>query len=366
MQISQRSKEIIDSCRFCWMCRHICPIGNATGQERNTSRARALSLSLVKRGAAELKGDIVDNLYECSLCGGCTQDCATGFDPVQFTKETRLAAALEGNMPKYVEKLIDNIEKSGNIYGEKEIADVLKKAISDLPEKADTVLFIGKDGAYRTPDKAAKAVELLKKAGVDFTVNKHEPNSGYDLDFLIGAADETKKTMTATADALNKMGAKTIVCYDPADAKVFLREYKEYGIDLKADVVTFTSFVAKLIEDGKLSVKNSGAEFTFQDPALLARDLEETDCARAILASCGKNKEMLLFGKATMLAGNLIMNEYIPDVMKLVALDRWANAAHIGAKVLVTASPAEYAMLKNTSDGSIELITIEEAVLKCL
>ena len=45
MLISQKSKEIIDSCRFCWMCRHICPIGNATGQERNTARARMLALS---------------------------------------------------------------------------------------------------------------------------------------------------------------------------------------------------------------------------------------------------------------------------------------------------------------------------------
>ena len=47
------------------MCRHICPVGNATGQERNTARARALGLSLVVRGAMELK-DVVYNLYECA------------------------------------------------------------------------------------------------------------------------------------------------------------------------------------------------------------------------------------------------------------------------------------------------------------
>ena len=71
MQFTKRCQEIIDACRFCWMCRHICPIGNATGQERNTSRARALSLSLVMRDAAKLEADIVDNVYECALCGGC-------------------------------------------------------------------------------------------------------------------------------------------------------------------------------------------------------------------------------------------------------------------------------------------------------
>ncbi len=366
MQISEKSKSIIEACRFCWMCRHICPIGNATGKECNTARARALSLSLVRRGAANLEGDIVDNLYECALCGGCTADCATGYDPVVFTKETRLAAALEGNMPEYVAKLLENIENAGNIYGVKEIPDVLKAAVKTLPEKADVLFFIGKDGAYKTADKAVVAIDLLKKASVDFTVDKNEPNSGYDLDFLIGAADETKKVMTATAERLNACGAKTIVCYDPADAKVFLREYKEYGIELAANVVTFPAFLASLIADKKLAPKKAAKALTFQDPALLSRDLEDSDSARKVLAACGELKEMLLCGKATMLAGNLIMNEYIPGVMKLVAENRWENAKNIGATTVVTACPAEYAMLASTNDGSVELITIEEAVAQCL
>ena len=63
MNITEKAKKIIDSCRFCWMCRHICPIGNATGQERNTARARALGASLVVRGATDIK-EIKDNIYD--------------------------------------------------------------------------------------------------------------------------------------------------------------------------------------------------------------------------------------------------------------------------------------------------------------
>ncbi len=366
MQFTQKSKEHIDSCRFCWMCHHVCPIGNATGQERNTARARALGLSLVMRDAIEYSDDIINNVYECSLCGGCMTDCVTGWDPVMFTREARLGAALDGKMPEYVEKLLDNIENSGNIYGEKEICDCLKDAIRDLPEKAEVLFFIGKDGAYKAACKAAKAVELLKKANVDFTVHKYEPNSGYDMDFLIGAAAETKALMEKTAAELNKVGAKKIVCYDPADAKIFLREYKEYGIALDAEVVTFTAFLAELISEKKLTVKNNGLEYTPQDSPLLARDLEETAPIREILSACGTVKEMLLNKEYTMLAGNLIMNEYIPDVMKLVAENRWNNAETAEAKILVTASPAEYAMLSATKNDNIKLITIEEAILECL
>ena len=64
MIMSEKSKQHVDSCRFCWMCHHVCPIGNATGQERNTARARALSLSLVERGAEPLK-EVADNVFEC-------------------------------------------------------------------------------------------------------------------------------------------------------------------------------------------------------------------------------------------------------------------------------------------------------------
>ena len=85
MQVSQKSKETFDACRFCWMCHHICPIGNATGHERNTARARALSLSLVERGGLALDEEVSANLYECALCSGCAHDCITGWDPTGFT-----------------------------------------------------------------------------------------------------------------------------------------------------------------------------------------------------------------------------------------------------------------------------------------
>lgn len=338
------------------MCRHICPIGNATGQERNTSRARALSLSLVERGGAELNADLIDNVYECALCGACTKECVTGWDPVLFTKETRLEAALTGKMPSYIEKMLDNYDSTGNIYGEN----------SDIKERktgADTLLFIGMDARIKCADKVEKAMELLEKAGVSFDVLADEPNSGYAFDFLLGGADETRKVMENCAKALDY---KKIVCYDVCDAKVFLREYKEWGINLRAEVVTFTEYLSRLIADGKLKLKKSDKEYTLQDPALLARDLEDSESPRAVLSACGRLKEMLLFGKDTMLAGNLIMNEYMPKVMRLVAENRWANAAHIGAKTLVTACPAEYVLLRETKPEDIELITIEEAVLQCL
>lgn len=356
MQFTKKSQEHIDSCRFCWMCHHVCPIGNATGLERNTARARALGLSLVMRDAIEYSEDIINNVYECSLCGGCMTDCVTGWDPVMYTKEARLGAALDGKLPQYVMTMLQNIQTTGNIYGAD--ANENTPAISG----GDTLFFLGEDA--RVKGNVKTAVELLKRAGVDITVLKDEPNSGYSMDFLIGAAAETKAVMENCAKILNHY--KKIICYDGADAKVMKREYKEWGIDLKAEVVTFTEFLAELIRNHKLAVKKTDLAFTPQDSPVLARDLEETKPIREILSACGRVNEMLLNREHTMLAGNLIMNEYMPQVMEKVAQNRWINAQNAHAEVLVTESTAEYILLKQTKPEGIELLTVEEVVEKCL
>ena len=356
MQFTQKSKEHIDSCRFCWMCHHVCPIGNATGLERNTARARAMGLSLVMRDAIEYSDDIINNVYECSLCGGCMTDCVTGWDPVMFTKEARLGAALDGKLPEYIMNLITNLQETGNIMGAKP-----ENKIPDFA-KTDILFFTGEN--TRANGCAKVAADVLKAAGVDFTILKEEPNSGYTLDFMIGAANETKAMMEECAKTLNEY--KTVVCYDPADAKVMKREYKEWGIDVKAEVLTYTEFVAKLIKDGKLALKKSDMVFTPQDSPLLARDLEETEPLREILSACGDVKEMLLNRQYTMLAGNYVMNQYMPEVMKKVAENRWINATNMDAKILVVTSPSEYEMLSATKPEGVELMKLEEAISKCL
>ncbi|MDO4574106.1 MAG: (Fe-S)-binding protein [Planctomycetia bacterium] len=363
MQLSQRNKETVDACRFCWMCRHICPIGNATGMERNTSRARALGLSMVLRNVETLES-VMDNIYECSLCGACTKECKTGWDPVQFTTEAKLEGAAAGVTPAYIVPLIEKVLTSGNIYGENKLDAKLAKEIGTLPKTADTVLYLGTDARFRTPELAVKAIQLLKKAGLQFTVLAAEPGSGYDLYFLAGAAEETRKRMSVAAETLS--GFKTVIAYDPNDARMFLRQYKEWGVVLKAKVKTFTDVLAGQIRTKKLSVKKGALTYTFQDPASLARDLEETVPARKVLGACGGIREMLLHGKDTNLAGSLVMNEYMPEVMRKVAESRWRDAAGVGATILVTASPSEYVLLKATKPETMQILAMEEVVAKCL
>ena len=361
MIMSEKSKQHIDSCRFCWMCHHICPIGNATGQERSTPRARALGLSLVNREAIDLS-EVMDNVYECATCGACVHECVTGWDPVMFAKEARLQAALEDKLPPYINTMVENCLTFGNAYGKNALCESLTAAINAHSAKTDTLLFLGVDARYMMCAEACKAVAVLDKAGVACTLLENEAPSGAQLEFLIGKADETAEMMAACAKALN--GYKTVVVYDPEDAKTIKQLYKEYGIEVKATVVTYTAFLASLLKENKLKAQKSDTRVVYQDPYQLARDLEETEEAREVIGAFAELSEMHLNRKETIFAGNILMAQYMPKVIEEVAKRRIFNAKSIGATAIVTASVSEYAALKAAAEEGFAIYSLEDLILQ--
>ncbi len=360
MKMTELSKQHVDSCRFCWMCHHVCPIGNATGQERCTARARALGLSLVNREVFDIS-DVVENVYECATCGACENFCVTGWRPVMFTKEARKIAATEGKLPKYILPLVMNCIEKGNAYGKEDYCDCLKEAAKSHQDKKDTLLLLGADAVYMETKSAVNAVKALEKAGYDFTVLEKEPATASQLDFLIGATAETSAQMKACAEVLNAY--KTVIVYDPADAKALRHEYKEYGIELSCEIKTFTTALFEALKSGALKLKNTGKEVVYHDPFQLSRDLSETEEPREVISACAKLSEMLLNRRDTNWAGCILMDQYMPEIMKKTALERIRNAKCIGANAMVTASVTEYSILKKVCPEDFEIISIEELVL---
>ena len=356
MNITEKAKKIADSCRFCWMCRHVCPIGNATGLERNTARARALGVSLVARGATELK-EIADNMYECTLCGACTNNCMTGWDPKVFVQEVKTEIVLNGVTPEYILKLLQNYQEKGNVYA----LDACKCLDTLYNTDSDITLFVGQDALLKSPESVKNAIALLGKAGVKVSLEKNQ-DSGAALWFLTGKTQETQNVAKACADMLNKY--KTVVVYDPVDLKLMLHEYKEWGIEINANIISFNEYLLSLIENGTLIVKKSNTEYSLQDNYAYARDLDDSETGRKLIEKVGKVKDMLLIGKEANLAGQLIMSEYMPDVMKQVACDRWTNAKNMDCKSVVTENPAEYVALKTTAPEGYRVLSIEEMIME--
>lgn len=356
MNISEKSKNIMANCRFCWMCRHVCPIGNATGLERNTARARALGASLVASDTINLI-EVADNMYECTLCGACTNNCMTGFDPKVFVQELKTEIVLGGIAPDYIMNLLEKYQTFGNVYGES-ACKCLNEYVND---NCDTLFFAGQDAILKSPESVKKAIKLLKIAGINVSFDVNQ-DSGFALWFLTGRTAETQNVAKNCAELLNKY--KTIVVYNPEDLKLFLHEYKEWGIEIASKVVSFNEYLLSLIENGALKVKKSNKQYSLQDNYAYARELDDTQTGRKLIEKVGTVKDMLLIGKEANLAGHLIMSLYMKDVMTKVAIDRWTNAKNMDCKIIVTENPAEYVALKATCPESYLVMTIEEMILE--
>ncbi len=356
MNITENAKNIIDNCRFCWMCRHVCPIGNATGLERNTARARAFGASMVVRGATELK-EIADNLYECSLCGACTNNCVTGFDPKVFIQELKTELAPEGLLPSYIRELLERYMQSGNVYGEK-ISETLEALYCD---DGDAFFLAGMDTMIKAPECVKNALSLLSRSGICSAFSGNQ-DTGSALHFLIGKTEETRAAAISFASFANRY--KTVIVYDPVDLAFLKHECREWGIEISAELISFNEYLLALLKNGHLTVNKGDREYTLQDHYAYARDLDDVTSGRELISAVGVSRDMLLCGKETNLAGHLIMAEYMPDVIRNVALKRWENALNMECKTLVTESPAEYVCLKATCPEGCSVLSIEEMLLQ--
>lgn len=316
-----------------------------------------------------MDSSMAETMYECLLCGLCTKDCVTGFEPPIFIREARTEAVLNGLVPSYVQKVIDRIQNNGNMYGlpPEEKWFGFKDIFSDLPEKADVLLYVGNTAAYKRPEIVQALASLLREAGVSFTVMKNEPSSGVELGDLIGFVEEVREMAKACAQAINATGAKTVVVLDPSDAAFFKHEYNDWNCGLHPDVQTATAFLSALVKAGRLSFKPHNSVVTYHDSTRLARDLNEHEPARELIAATGATiKEMFLNRLHAKCCGNELVNQYRPDLMDLTAKGRWEDAKRTGAQVLITASPQDYNVLKKVAPDDMELKDLFSLLDQCV
>jgi len=206
---------------------------------------------------------------------------------------------------------------------------------------------VGETAAFFTPQIVEAVAKLLKEAGDDFAVLKDEPQSGAELGDLIGYVEETVDCGRELADRIAKSDAKTVVVLDPNCAKVIKQEYPQWGCEVKAQVVTATSYLAQLVAGGKLKPsKLDLTGVTYHDSDRLARDLDETEPARTLFSAMGISvKEMFLNKQTTRSCGDAALKVHSPKIAALTAEGRWEDVERCGAKILVTACPACYTIL---------------------
>ena len=349
---TKKALEQADACRFCWMCRHVCPVGQVTGKESNNARAKGFLVSMDGRGA-KLDETSMEIMYECALCKACTNDCATGYDPAIFILEARTKAVVDGLVPPNVQPVIDRA-LAGCMYAEAEDTG-LAAVIAKLPEKADVAVYLGPVARRKQPVIGMALLSLLEKAGVSYTALRGEPQSGADLGDLGGYVEDVKKAAEKCAAALKETGAGTIVVLDENDAVFMKHQWAEWGIEC-GQIVTATSCIASLIKDGKLEPAAVELTACYHDPARIARDLEEWEPARAIIAAMGIELHELFHNKkGTKSTGGGMLHQTSPKIAAQVAEARMNDIRFAEESVVITSTPTAFDNLSSLGAEDVEV-----------
>lgn len=341
---SQDTKNHISACRICFMCRHLCPVGLVTGKESHTPRGRAILAQYSEGDSAESEQIFqasVENFYQCCMCNACADWCETGYEPIKYIREARREAVARNVLPPNVAPVVDQVLKSGSLFPE--MADM--KQFGQTKKTADVVLVLGDTARAKAPHIAKALISLLEKAGVDFTVMDDEAPVGAMMYDLVGETAEVQDVAKAFAQVVEKTGCKHVVVLDPADARILTADYPRWKCALSAEIHTATSYVADLLREGKLKVakKATDKKVCYHDPCRLARDLDETEPAREIIAAMGAEMHEIFLNKNnTKCCGGECVASHSPEITKMTAAARLQQAQDTGAETMLCACPGCY------------------------
>src|SRR5215207_116254 len=121
-----------EGCRYCLMCRHVCPVTRVTYNEATSPHGWALEIASVRRGQLQWNAETVDLLYQCADCGLCQSFCVTD-QPLPYAIGAARAEVVDGGQaPSKVLELDAALRRWGSLHGEVAQAEA---------ERAEVMLF---------------------------------------------------------------------------------------------------------------------------------------------------------------------------------------------------------------------------------
>ncbi len=353
--------DTIKACRFCWMCRHVCTVGNVTANESDTPRGKTLLLYSMLMEMVTPSAEVANVIYNCALCYRCKEDCVGGFDIPQVMLATRAEIVEDELFPDSVRRRVESLrkkrEQGTKIQGE--VRAKIESNVGSFPEKAQVVLFGGENTCTHTPDALFSAAKLLREAGVDFTLPKGENYSGFEF-YEMGFWADAKKEALSTVDTLTEVldaskGVPTVVVVDPSDNWALEDLYGKWGVETPFEVVDFSSFIHKLAKEERIKFRRRDIELTYHDPCHLGRLYRVFVQPRELLAMIPGvvYREMHWNqSQAHCCGGHLRFTN--PDVADKVGKQRIEQIGETGVHVVITGCPTCCDSLERAKNGVID------------
>lgn len=249
------------------MCNHVCPVFTATGRHG----AAPWGLHTLNAAVIAEAGDPGDGAVSyadvrgCTGCHACEDACLYDLDVPREVRAIR-ARLVDRDDPAVVRAAVEHVRAGRSPDGRD-----LPSPPRSCPDASVTVL-----AGCGDPSEALVAVaRLLDAADVEASFHVPDGCCGRILADL-GASEQASQQVRALGDAL---AGREVVAIDPH----CIDAVAETG----ASVTDVWSYLAALVEDGRLRFAPGGGRVTFHDPCVLARDHGVISAPRRVLGAAG-------------------------------------------------------------------------------
>jgi len=377
-EIRRAGGEAYKFCYECGKCDVVCPWNRVT---------KFSIRKIVRQATFGLPEIEVDDIWRCTTCGSCPQQCPRGVEQIEVGVAVRRVASEYEVFPDAAQTLPaigSSLINHGNPMGE----DRSKRAdwASDLAVKSyaegmEILYFVGCYYSHdpRNMKVAVATTKVLQKADVDFGILGPAENCCGESIRKTGNEEAFKKLARENIKAFIDRGVKRILVSSPHCYHTFKNEYSEFIVHL--EVVHVSQYLRELVEQGRLEISGQVAKrVTYHDPCYLGRHNGVFDQPRELLGmmpglelvemSDCKEKSLCCGGGGGRIWMHTDKGERFGDI-------RLAQAREVGAEMLVTSCPycisnfeeSRLALLDGgdaADDGALQVKDLTEVILESL